>query len=411
MKKKNTVKIIILIVAVLVIAAMVFVNMKKKAGKSINIEADQVKMEKIVQKINASGTLAPVVQVRNSAKVSARIINITVKEGDMVKTGDLLIELDSKRYAAQYDQAFSSLQSSKANYRKVKNELKRTEELYNSNLTSEAELEVVRASAEMAESQVAQAEAYVTQAKDDLDQTKILATMDGKVTRLNKEAGEMAVGSTFQEDVILEISDMSKMEVLVNIDETDIVDIQIGDTAEIEIDAIPDTLFRGNVSEIAHSATIKGQGTQEQVTSFEVKILLIGQDKRFRPGMSSTVDIITDTREDALTIPIQSLTVRKIDDDSEEEDDNSKDENKEVVFVVINKIEDGKIEDAAKGDLIAIQKEVKVGISSDTHFEVLEGLSEEDYIVTGSYKAISKELQDSSMVKIGGSEKDGKDKK
>ena len=409
MKKKNTVKIIILIVAVLVIAAMVFVNMKKKSGKAINIEAGQVKLEKIIQKINASGTLAPVVQVKNSAKVSARIMNITVNEGDMVETGDLLIELDSKRYEAQYDQAYSSLQSAKANFRKVKNELKRTEELYNSDLTSEAELEVVRASAEMAESQVDQANAYVTQAKDDLDQTKILATMNGKVTRLNKEAGEMAVGSTFQEDVILEISDMSKMEVLVNIDETDIIDIHIGDTAEIEIDAIPDTLFRGNVSEIAHSATIRGQGTQEQVTSFEVKILLIGQDNRFRPGMSSTVDIITETREDALTIPIQSLTVRNIKEESEGEE-KPKDENKEVVFVLKNKNEEGKIEGADKGDLIAIQQEVKVGISSDTHFEVLEGLSEEDYIVTGSYKAISKELKDSSMVRMD-TGKDGKDKK
>jgi len=177
-----------------------------------------------------------------------------------------------------------------------------------------------------------------------------------------------------------------------------------------EFNFLPDTLFKGNVSEIAHSATIRGQGTQEQVTSFEVKILLIGQDRRFRPGMSSTVDIITDTREDALTIPIQSLTVRKVKDESED-DDESENKNKEVVFVVKNKNEEGKIEGATKGDLIAIQKEVKVGISSDTHFEVLEGLSDEDYIVTGSYKAISKELKDSSMVQMGDSDKDGKDKK
>ncbi|MBN2279065.1 MAG: efflux RND transporter periplasmic adaptor subunit [Candidatus Marinimicrobia bacterium] len=409
MKKKNTVKIILLIVAVLVIAALVIVNMKKQSGKAVNIEMGQVKKEKIIQKINASGTLAPVVQVKKSAKVSARIINITVQEGDRVKTGDLLVELDSKRYEAQYDQAYSSLQSAKANFKKVKNELKRAEELFKNNLTSEADLEGYRASAEMAQSQVEQAEAYLTQAKDDLDQTKIMATMDGIVTRLNKEIGEMAVGSTFQEDVILEISDMSKMEVLVNIDETDIVNIHIGDTAEIEIDAIPDTLFKGNVSEIAHSATIRGQGTQEQVTSFEVKILLIGQDKRFRPGMSATVDIITDHRENALTIPIQSLTVRSKNKKATEPE-TAEEENQEVVFVVKNKHEENKIEGAAKGDLMVVQQEVTVGISSDTHFEVLEGLTEGDYIVTGSYKAISKELQDSSMVQVG-FDKKGKDKK
>jgi len=397
MKKKNLVKTIILVAVLAAVATIIIVNLKKTSGDIVSVEASQVKREKIVQKINASGTLAPKIQVQKSAKVSARIINITVKEGDFVKKGDLLVELDAKRYEAQYDQAYSSLQSNKANYKKIKNELKRAEELFKSNLTSEAELESVRASAEMAESQVEQAKAYLSQAKDDLDQTKILATMDGKVTRLNKEIGEMAVGSTFQEDVILEISDMSVMEVIVDIDETDIVDVEIGDTTEIEIDAIPDTLFKGIVSEIAHSATIKGQGTQEQVTSFEVKIEVLGQDKRFRPGMSATVDIITDKKDNALTIPIQSLTVRE-----EKETDSKEEEPKEVevVFLVKNTVDENNIENASKGDLMALQKKVEVGISSDTHFEVLSGIAEGDYVVTGSYKAISKELSDSSLVEI-----------
>eukprot|EP01156_Anaeramoeba_ignava_P014614 Anaeramoba_ignava/a609765_86.p2 GENE.a609765_86~~a609765_86.p2 ORF type:complete len:413 (-),score=61.22 a609765_86:2051-3289(-) len=412
MKKKNTVKIFILLIAVAVIAVLVIGNMKKKSGKTTNIEVGQVKREKIVQKINASGTLAPVVQVKKSSKVSARIINITVKEGNIVKPGDLLVELDRKRYEAAYDQAYSALQSSKANYKKVKNELKRTEELYKNDLASAAELEVVKASEEMAVSQVDQSTAYLSQAKDDLDQTKILSPMAGIVTRLNKEIGEMAVGSTFQEDVIIEISDMSKMEVLVNIDETDIVDVEIGDATEIEIDAIPDTLFEGVVSEIAHSATIKNQGTQEQVTSFEVKIAVVGQDKRFRPGMSATVDIITDTKDNALTIPIQSLTVRneKPEEGEETPEKELKEKNKEIVFLVKNTVNEGEIENATKGELIALEKEVKVGISSDTHFEVVSGLDEGDYIVTGSYKAISKELNDSSMVEIKAEGK-GKDKK
>ncbi len=392
MKKKNKIKIGLLLIVAIVIAGIVITNLKKKSGKTISVDAEKVTQEKIVQKINASGTLAPVVQVKKSAKVSARIINITVKEGDQVKKGDLLVELDRKKLEAAYDQARSSLNSAKADYKKVQSQLKRTIELHKNDLTSEADLEIAKASAEMAKSRVEQAEARLTQAKDDLDQTKIIADMNGKVTRLNKEIGEMAVGSTFQEDVILEISDMSKMEVIVNIDETDIVDIAIGDTAEIEIDAIPDTLFKGTVAEIAHSATIKGQGTQEQVTSFEVKISVIGQDNRFRPGMSSTVDIITDTRDNALTIPIQSLTVR--DKNSSNKDKEPK--NVEVVFLVHNP--DGEIKKDA--DLLALQREVKVGISSDTHFEVLSGLEDGDYIVTGSYKAISKELKDSSQVEL-----------
>ncbi len=409
MKKKNTIKIIILILALVVIAGLIIFNVKKSSGKTIPVDVEKVEREQIIQKINASGTLAPAVQVKKSAKVSARIINITVKEGDMVKNGDLLVELDSKRYEAAYDQAYSSLQSNIANFKKVKNELKRAKELYENDLISEAELEAIRASAEMAESQVEQAKAYLSQAKDDLDQTKILATMDGKVTRLNKEIGEMAVGSTFQEDVILEISDMAEMEVIVDIDETDIVDVETGDTAEIEIDAIPDTLFKGIVSEIAHSATIKGQGTQEQVTSFEVKITVIGQDRRFRPGMSSTVDIITDTRDNALTIPIQSLTVRDK-TETEEKTDNMETEKVEVVFVVKDKSGTDNIKDAPANNLLALQREVKAGISSDTHFEILKGLEAGEYVVTGSYKAISKDLQDSSMVEIKSQEK-GKDTK
>ena len=415
MKKKNKVKVFILLLLVIVVVVLIIGNIKKKSGKSINVEAEKVKLEKIIQKINASGTMAPVIQVKKSSKVSARIINITVKEGDYVKEGNLLVELDKKRYEAAYDQAYSALQSSKANYRKVKNELKRTAELFKNNLAPEAELEVVKASAEMAESQVNQSEAFLSQSKDDLDQTRILSPMAGKVTRLNKEIGEMAVGSTFQEDVIIEISDMSKMEVLVNIDETDIVDVEIGDTTEIEIDAIPDSLFMGVVSEIAHSATIRGQGTQEQVTSFEVKIAVIGQDKRFRPGMSATVDIITETRDKALTIPIQSLTVRNLKDKKNDENGNQTDKDKkddavEVVFLINNKTSDIEIEKASKGDLIVLQKEVEVGISSDTHFEVIKGLEEGDHIVTGSYKAISKELKDSSLVEIK-SELKEKDKK
>ncbi|MFP4547480.1 MAG: efflux RND transporter periplasmic adaptor subunit [Fidelibacterota bacterium] len=409
MKKKNTTKIIILILALVVIAGLIIFNIKKSSGKTIPVDVEKVEREQIIQKINASGTLAPAIQVKKSAKVSARIINITVKEGDMVEDGNLLVELDSKRYEAAYDQAYSSLQSNIANFKKVKNELKRAKELYENDLISEAELEAIRASAEMAESQVDQAKAYLSQAKDDLDQTKILATMDGKVTRLNKEVGEMAVGSTFQEDVILEISDMSEMEVIVDIDETDIVDVETGDTAEIEIDAIPDTLFKGIVSEIAHSATIKGQGTQEQVTNFEVKITVIGQDRRFRPGMSSTVDIITDTRDNALTIPIQSLTVRDK-KDAEKETDNMDAEKVEVVFVVKDKSGIDNIKDASANNLLALQREVKAGISSDTHFEILKGLEAGEYVVTGSYKAISKDLQDSSMVEIKSLEK-GKDTK
>ncbi|MDD5765876.1 MAG: efflux RND transporter periplasmic adaptor subunit, partial [Candidatus Marinimicrobia bacterium] len=314
MKKKSKKKLIIVLIILAVIAVFVVMNFTKDKVKPIVVQTEKVKRERIVQTVNASGSLIPVTQVKISANVSAKIMNITVKEGDLVKKGELLVELDKEQYAAAYDKAFSYVQSNKASLKKVQSDLKRTQALYKSNLTSESELEAATAQAELAESQVHQSEAALKQALDDLNKTRISSPMNGIVTSLNKEIGEIALGSVFQEDVILIVSDMSKMEVKIEVDETDVVDLSIGDTAKIQIDAIPDTTFMGVVSEIAHSATTTGAGTQEQVTNFEVSISVLGQDARFRPGMSSTVDVITDTRINALVVPIQSLTVRNPDD-------------------------------------------------------------------------------------------------
>ena len=384
------------------------------------MQTDKVIRDRIVQTVNASGSLIPITQVKISANVSARIINIAVKEGDTVKQGDLLVELDRTQYEAAYERALSVVGSNKANRKKVKSDLKRIKALYDNDLTSEAELEAAIAQNELAMSQVVQSEAMLKQALDDLNKTRIEAPMDGIVTSLQKEIGEIALGSVFQEDVILVISDMSKMKVKVEVDETDVVNVNIADTSNIEIDAIPDTVFKGVVSEIAHSATTRGLGTQEQVTNFEVEISVIGQDFRFRPGMSSTVDIITELRDSAIVVPIQSLTVRKPGilegEDKSGEGEKSevrrstekkvtleKGKSEEVVFVVKHPI----TEDNPKKTFLkkkvgprAEQRAVKIGISSDTHFEIIKGLEEGEEIVVGSYKAISKELEDDSSLKI-----------
>ena len=308
--KKGGRKITILLVVVIAIGAIVVLNMNQKKEKPLAVQTEKVNRQTIVQTVNASGSLQPVSQVKISANVSARIINITIMEGDIVKKGDLLVDLDRTQYEAAYEKAVSTVQSSKANRKKVASELKRAKALYKGNLASEADMETAEAQMELAESQVVQAEAALKQAQDDLDKTRITAPMDGIVTSVKKEVGEIALGSVFQEDVILIISDMSNVQVEVDVDETDVVNVEIGDTARIELDAIPNTKYTGTVSEIAHSATTTGAGTQEQVTNFLVRIAVLGQDPRFRPGMSSTVAIITDTREDAVAAPIQALTAR-----------------------------------------------------------------------------------------------------
>ena len=422
MKKSARKKIILLVVVLAIIGGIVYLNLQKKKVKPVAVQTQTVQRERIVQTVNASGSLIPVTEVKISANVSARIIGLAVKEGDRVRKGDLLVELDKAQYEAAYEKALSFVQSSKANRKKVASDLKRYRALRERDLTSEAELEAAEAQMEVAESQVVQAEAALKQAQDDLDKTRIAAPMSGIVTSLKKEVGEIALGSVFQEDVILVISDMSKVEVKVEVDETDVVNVNIGDTAKIELDAIPNTEYRGLVAEIAHSATTKGLGTQEQVTNFIVEIAVIGQDERFRPGMSATVDIITDVREAALAVPIQALTARSPLEESAEvvppkkgKEETPPAENpadrkmpavklQDVVFVVKTPADSLDPQDRTlikkPGGQLVAKRPVKIGISSDTHFEILEGLMEGEEIVIGPYKAISKDLKDKTLIKI-----------
>jgi len=422
--KKGRKKIIVLLIVIIVLGAIIVLNMNKKKEKPLSVQTEKVNRQTIVQTVNASGALQPVSEVKISANVSARITDIAVKEGDIVAKGDLLVELDKTQYEASYEKAVSTVQSAKASRKKVESELKRTKALYNGNLASEADMEAAEAQMELAESQVVQAEAALKQAKDDLDKTHITAPMGGIVTSLKKETGEIALGSVFQEDVILVISDMSKVEVKVEVDETDVVNVAIGDTAQIELDAIPNTKFKGTVTEIAHSATTTGAGTQEQVTNFEVTIAVLGQDVRFRPGMSATVDITTETKENVVSVPIQALTARPpvpkpTVGDSVKTGSRKKPDNPDPIAVPLGQIKAEEVVFVVKAPQIsdttktktrrlfktqasptAEQRTVKIGISSDTHFEIKEGLSEGEEIVTGPYKVISKDIKDGSLLKI-----------
>ncbi|MBO8130185.1 MAG: efflux RND transporter periplasmic adaptor subunit [Candidatus Marinimicrobia bacterium] len=390
----------ILIVGIIIVVIIVFIllNLSNNKGKTIPVQTGKVERGNIVQKVNASGLIEPVTEVKISANISAKIMKITVEEGDRVKKGQLLVELDSAQYKAAYDKALSNLESAKASKRKVDSDLKRIKALYEKNLASESELEAAIAQAELAKSQVIQAEAMVKQAADDLSKTKISSPITGTVTDIRKEEGEIALGSVFQADVILVVSDLSQMKAKVEVDETDVVNITEGDSAIVEIDAIPDKKFRGIVAEVAHSATIKNPGTMEQIANFEVEISLLDIDPKMRPGMSVTADIITDRRDSTIVVPIQCVTFR--------ENQNTKIPLKikspqEIVFVIKQPDE---LPDTSRyrkyKTPVAIARPVKLGISSDTHFEILEGLEEGEQIVTGSFKAISKDLYDGAPVKI-----------
>ncbi len=387
---------------ILVIVLLVIANIAKK-DKGVEVMAEKVLRGTVQQKVTGSGQIKPAVEVKVSAQVAGKIIRIYVKEGDHVKKGQLLVELDPQKYKASVERAQSSLLAAKANEKKAKSDLERTQELYKKHLISAADLEAAEANYEAAVSNRMQAEASLKEAQDALDKTMLYASIDGVVTKINKEQGEMTLGAQFQEDVILIVSDLSVMEAVVEVDENDVVNINKGDSAIVEVDAFPDTTYHGIVTKIAHSAITKGLGTAEQVTNFEVTVTLDNPDPRFRPGMSTTVDILTKRLDNVLKVPIQAVTVRSEDEIEKALNKNSKTRDKkkstkkeslaekkqkmkEVVFI----IKDGK----------AVLRPVKLGISDDTHYAVLSGLNEGDEVITGPFRLLNKTLKDGQAVRI-----------
>ncbi len=379
----------ILLLLILVVVA----NLLKK-DKGIEVTAEKVTRGVVQQKVTGSGQIRPAVQVKVSAQVAGKIVQLNAREGDRVRKGQLLVALDPEKYIASVERAKSSLYAAQANEKKAKSDLERSRELFAKKLISQSEFEGAEANYEAAVSNRMQAEASLKEAEDALNKTRLYATMNGVVTKINKEVGEMALGAQFQEDVIMVVSDLSKMEAIVEVDENDVVDIHPGDSAKVEVDAFPDTVFDGRVTEIANSAITKGLGTQEQVTNFEVTITIDNPDPRFRPGMSTTVDILTRRLENVLKVPIQAVTVRerkvlrktKQVEDTVSDEEASAEEKKmqEVVFV----IEDGR----------AAVRPVKLGISDDTHYAVLSGVSEGEWVITGPFKILNKTLKDGDPV-------------
>ena len=377
----------------------------------LSVTAEKVQKRDIIHKVNASGIIQPEEEVQITSMVSGWITDITVVEGDTVNPDQHLISIDKKQYQAAYDQAASQVKSSEANLKNIKSQMTRTESLFAQKLISNQELEQIEASYQLAKSQVEQARAALTSREDELSKTRLVAPKYGIVTSLTKEEGEMALGGMFNPGVLMTIADLSFMEVLVDVNENDVVTINIGDTTEIEIDAFPDTIFYGIVSEIAHTAQNLSMGGQQQVTNFKVKVKIFDPPKRIRPGMSSTVNIISETIKNTISIPIQALTSRpenyqklngnkkdgkKWENKDEGESYSNIKESLDVVFVLVDDF-DG--EKALEGEKYALVRPVHVGLSSEDHYSVKTGLKDEELIVTGRFRILNKELQHGMKVK------------
>ena len=420
----------------LLIILIIVGNIFRDDSEVINVETEKIGRQTIIQKVNASGKIQPEIEVKISATSSAIIDSITVVEGQYVKKNQHIISLDRKQLQANVDQVTSAVRSASARVKQDKANRERVERIYEQGLASDQELEGAQAAYEISKSQLDQSHASLTVSQDALDKARLVSPQNGIVTRISKEVGEMAMGGMFSLDVLMIIADLSRMEVIVDVNENDVVSISIGDTSEIEIDAYIDTVFYGVVSEIAHMAETSNFGSQEQVTNFKVKVRMFDVPPNIRPGMSATANIITEVRENALAIPIQSLTVREYGSEnnlfgkenskrwSEDEEGSAPDNNskkkelEELVFIIDDKqggvLRNGEVSEVKnlkekkfkRGSQFAHIRPVKVGISSETHYELLNGLDENDLIVIGNYKAVSKELKHNMQVST---EKDEKE--
>ena len=421
MSRKKYVLLVVALLAVVVSGAAFMMQQREPEG--IEVQTAKVERQEIVQTVTATGKIQPETRVKISADVSAKITRLPVKEGAWVEKGDFLLELDRERYVAAVERGEANLRARQANVKlcnenrlKAEKDHQRTRELFEKNLEPQSSLDAVYATRqvmaaryESALDEVEQSRATLKQAQDDLSKTRIYAPMSGTISELNKEVGEIALGSQFQEDVILVVSNLAGMEALVDVDENDIVSIALGQRARIEIDALPDRVFEGRVTEIASSAKTTAEGTSEHKTEFEVKIAITDPGGDLRPGMTATGDIVTAVRDSALGVPIQSVAVRTPKELESEAKKNGKPAKGDAGT-------DGESADAPKYNpdrdgfvevVFVVEggttwaRQVETGIQSDAHIEIKGGLAEGDEVVIGSYRAISKDLKNGSAVVVG----------
>jgi len=397
---------------VVVVAAIVIVSAVRGSGdKAVEVRQEAVARRELVAAVTASGRIEAKSQVDVQSEVTARILRITVQEGDLVQKGQLLIELDQVQFKGAVDRTEALLASSEASLMQARanrdqaqrtlaraNELKRT----NPTLISDEAVEQAQQSYDVAqavlrsnEAQLMQARASLKEAQDNLARTRLFAPISGRVVRLAVEEGEVAQTGTFSRDVglLMRIADLSVIQAKVKVDETDVVRLELGDSVSVSIDAFPDTSFAGTVTKIANSAATTAATGQsaDRAVDFEVEVTLTNPPADVRPDLSMTARIITDVRKNVLSIPIIALTTRahqSVGDSAQAmalgDSTTTKPKEREGVFVIQNGM--------------AMFRPVKVGIAGDEHFEVLEGLDEGEMLVAGSYQAI-RDLKDSTKVK------------
>lgn len=412
-KKKSRKKLLwilgLLLLAIIAIAVMI----SRKKENLVTVQTEKIQKRNIIQIVTATGKIQSETQINISAEVSGEIVSLPFKEGDEIGKGDLLVKIKQDAYLPQIQEqnaavkvAESNIQISEVALKRNQQEFERIQQLYGKGLATQSDLDNAQNNLDQTLAQINSNQAQVNQQRTglsriryDISKTTIYSPMNGTVTQLNNELGEKVLGTiSNQGSDIMVISDLSKMECQVEVGETDVTQVKIGDTAKVQIDAFGEKIFNGYVYEISNTAQAKGTGTQDEVVNFLVKVRILNNEVDLRPGMSCTVEIEVEKRNDVLCVPIQSVTTREEikgegmmggnENLSRESDvkQTKKMKPRELVFIIDSSM--------------AKKEGVKTGISDDTYIEVVEGVQEGQEVVKGSFKAINKELEEGTKVKV-----------
>ena len=384
----------------------------------VTVVTEKAQRRSLTEAVTGSGKLQPVVQVKISSEVAGEIIELPVKEGQRVKKGDLLVKVRPDLYVASLRSQEANLRSAQAdlltaeaNVRKADAELKRSYELFTKKLISDSVYDDVKTAAEVAAANAAASaqrvemgRAGLKRSEDDLQKTTIYSPIDGTISKLNSELGERVSGTGMMAGTeIMTVADLGEMEARVEVGEIDVVLIQPGFKAKLDVDSFKDRKFDGMVTQVARSAKTAAAGSQQESTKFEVRIRMADKGL-FLPGMSVTADVETRYRTNVVTVPIQAVTTR-LPKGSKESSANSptEEEKGQIEFVAGKKARDAVkpievvfIKDGAKAKMVPVKR----GISDDAFYEITEGVAEGQEVITGSFKAISKELEDEKDVKL-----------
>jgi HlyD family secretion protein len=406
-----------LIVIVVAIACFVFQSVQGPAP--IAIATEKAVIRDITQTVSATGKIRPVTEIKISPEVPGEIVELPVVDGQSVKRGDVLIKIKPDNFIANVQQAEALLSASEADCLQQKSQmlndqldLNRAQEIYQKKVLSETDFHAAQTKTKVSEAAYQASVHRVDQARSALDQAKvtlakcaIYSPIDGTVSVLNSELGERVVATgDFAGTEVMRVANLDAVEARVDVNENDVVNVEVGDPVRVRIDAYPGHDFHGEVKRIASTATVQNQGTQQEVTNFDVRVQVLHPDRKIRPGMSASMQIETQTVHNVVSVPIQSVTVRSRDNGKNVEqlkNERLKDQGGVSTTDAerINKELLGRVVFVKQGDKVKIVP-VESGLADDTYIEIRSGIKPGDEVISGSYTAINRDLKDGSTVKI-----------